>query len=358
MSEENAKMSSDDFEKFVKKSLGEEISFGTLELGRWSMRNYALNKAMGGGVPSSRITTFVGESSSGKSTAGIKLAAEVASTHRKTGKPCEPSDENSCNVLFIDQEGSLLEGWAEVHGYHPNDFGNKVMSFKKGPDAIDTITAAINSGIFSLIVVDSIDTIICDEENDKSASDMVVGKKAIMMNRAFRSWTANLNCEGKKYDKWWQRPTMFCVNQIRHGIGTYAEESYPGGRGQYYYSSVFARMGKGKHDNDKKRGQEVNFGIYQGFIKKNKVEIPNAPFLFQMALRDLPNKGLGIGDIDNIPNIYSDAKPLMEKKDDGYHLFGHVFRIQKDLEDQMYSEPALEREIMQKVIQSLSNQVE
>lgn len=348
-------MGSDEFEKFISGTFKEGASYGTIENpGIWPLRNYALAKAMGGGAPSSKITTFVGESSSGKTTAAIKLAAEVGSTSWKTGKQCDPLSDESCNVLVIDQEGTLDESWCKMNGFHPNEGGNKVMSFREGSDAIDTITAAIRSGNFSLIVLDSIDTVVPAEENEKSAADLVVGKKAILLNRAFRSWTVNLTCESKKFDKWWRRPTMCCINQIRHGIGTYVEESYPGGRGQYYYSSLFVRMGKPGYDNSKDRKKQVKFGKYKGFVKKNKTNEPNTPFEFDMALSDLPELGLEISDIDNISALFKDAKAMLkESEGGGYELFGHKFRIKNDLLDRLRAEPEFEREIMFNVVNKI-----
>jgi len=350
---EDTLVTTDEFEKFVTKSFKNGVGVGTMpNEGRWNTRNYAINKAIGGGVPSSRITTIVGESSSGKTTATLKVAAEVASTHRETGERCDPMDTESCNVLFIDQEGHLDEAWAKIHGYHPNEGGNKVMSFPRGEDAIDTINAAIQSRLFSLIILDSIDLVVCQEENDKSASDLVVGKKAIMMNRAFRAWSVALVAEGKSMDKWWQRPTLMCTNQIRHGIGNMAPESYPGGRAQYYMSSIFIRMGKANYNNTSDRKKPLTHGIYKGYVKKNKTAEPNTPIQFDMILGDV--EGLGIGAIDNASAIYQDAKRFLISQDSGgYDFFGTNYRIKTDLQDYINSSEEAEIEVMNKIIANI-----
>jgi len=117
--EEKQRMKSSEFKNVISTEFSEGASYGTMENSSvWSTGNYALNKALGGGIPSSRISMFVGESSAGKSTAAIKLAAVVGSTSWETGKQCDPLSEESCNVLYIDQEGTLDESWAILNGYH------------------------------------------------------------------------------------------------------------------------------------------------------------------------------------------------------------------------------------------------
>lgn len=343
------------FLDLVKKQLGDDGYFGTPSIKSWSSGIYALDRALGGGFPSARISLVVGKESTFKSTIAAKLAGVVSHTNFETGKIMNPGSEGGCKVLYVDQEGTIDEDWCAKHNYFPQDNGNIVMATTTGNQAIDVINAALQSREFSLIVLDSIEALIPAKDLEKSSEDFVMGTKAKMNNDAFRRWTVSLQDAAHNIEKWWQRPTLLCVNQLRDAIGGMGPVPpvIPGGIGQKQAASIIIQMNTPKYSDD---GKLASIATVKGVVKKNKTYTPRAAIEFDMAVRDLPEKGLTMGQVDNITSVLKDvrANNLWEKKEDGlWHLFEYSVRTQAEFNGMMQADPEVEQNITRQVIKAL-----
>jgi len=343
-----------DFIDKIKKKLGDDCYVGSTPLSCWPTGIYAVDKALGGGFPSSQISLIVGKESTFKSTLAAKLAGRVSSTKYETGKLQSSKDKGGCKVLYLDQEGTLRPEYCNAHGYFPELNGNVVMSTATGNQAIDVINAAIQSREFSLIVLDSLEALIPGKDLEKSSEDFVMGTKAKMNNDAFRRWTVSLTDVRHTTDKWWQRPTLLVINQLRDAIGMGPLPAViPGGIGQKQAASVIIQMNTPKYADD---GKLASVATARGVVKKNKIYTPRAEIAFDMAVRDLPEQGLSLGQVDNITAVLQDVRKfnLWEKKDDGmWHLFNYSVRTQSEFKPLMQGDPEIEADITRQVVEAL-----
>ena len=343
-----------DFIKMVKKKYGDEVHTGTQTIDCWDTGIYALNTALGAGLPSGRISLLVGKESTGKSTISAKIAGKVNSTDWNTGKICEPGSPDACKVLYIDAEGTLDKNYCSKHNYFPERGGNAVISTTTGNQTVDILSAAIQSGEFSLIVLDSLEALIPFKDLEKSSEDFKVGSKAKLNNEAFRIWTVDIIEASRKAEKWWQRPTVIAINQLRDSISTTPmPPTIPGGIGQKQAATVIMQMNTPKYKDDGKLASIVNF---RGVVKKNKMATPRAAIDFEMAVKDLPELSMELGDVDNCTSIIKDVRKnnLWEKQDDGqWDLFGYKAGKQGDFLPMMREQPDVELDIMRKTIEAL-----
>jgi RecA/RadA recombinase len=348
MSERN-----DDFAERMKKQLGESLYMGTVEKKCWPTSIYDVDRALGGGLPAGAASLLAGPESAGKSTISAKIAGMVSRTNYDSGKLMKPRDKGGCRVLYVDQDNTLDREWCACHDYYPEENGNIVLATDTGNQAIDVINAAIQSKEFSLIILDHLELLIPHRDLEKSSEDASMGTAAKMNNDAYRRWTVSLINAKHNSEKWWQRPTLLVLNQLRDGIGSVPMPPVlPGGKGQKNGSSVIIQMGTPKYADDGKLASIVNF---KGVVKKNKVATPRAPISFEMAVQDLPERGLKKGQVDNITSVLQDVRKynMWEQKGKKWHLFEYEVDKQADFKDLMMSDPNIEQAITQKVIERL-----
>ena len=345
----------------LRKGIGDDLFLGTIPVKRWDTGIYALNKAIGGGIPAGRFTLLVGKESTGKSTIAAKLGGIVSSMNYETGELCESGAADACRVLYIDAEGTLDEEWCAHHNYYPDEDngaenGNRIMSTTTGNQTVDAVTTVINSGLYSLIILDSIEALVPYKDLEKSSEDFKTGTKAKMNNEAFRVWQVALTEANHPIpeDKWWQRTTVLCINQLREAISTVpAPPVIPGGRGQVQAASIVIQMNSPKYTDANKLGA---LGTFKGVTRKNKTFQPKVPFEYDMLLKS--DGVFEIGTVDNIRSIIQDVRRfgIWEKKEDGlWHLFDYTASKQSEFEEKMRSEPEVELDIMTKVIQYLKD---
>lgn len=346
-----------EFEKMMKKQYGKEVYFGAPPIECWPTSIYDLDRKLGGGLPAGRASLFVGKSSVGKTTCAKKIAGVVNSTDWETGERCEPATGNTCKVLYVDAEGTLDKEYARCHNYYPEQGGNVVMSTETGNQTVDAINFAIQSGEFSLIILDSLEALVPYRDLEKSSEDAVMGTKAKMNNDAYRRWTVALISASRKTDKWWQKPTLLVINQLRDSIGSVPmPPTIPGGIGQTNGSSVIVQFNNPKYSDDGKLASLVNF---KGVVKKNKVYTPRGGIDFFMAVKDLPEQGLKLGEVDNIASVVKDIRKynIWEKSENGWKLFDYEVEKQAEFSQIMKNDPVIEADITKKTIEWLKNNV-
>mgnify|MGYP003671008315 FL=1 len=339
----------------IKKELGNSVYTGTQQVHSWSSGIYSLNRGLGSGWAAGRMHLLVGKESTGKSTLTSKAAAQVNSTSRKTGLAAHPLHAETCNVLYLDAEGTLDIDWCEHHGYHPNSNGNIVMSTDTGDQLIDVTTSAIQSSNFSMIIVDSTEALVPGKDLEKASEDTLVGTKAKMMNKAYRVWQVAMNEASRNAESWYVRPTLIVINQLRDAIGGFMPmpPTIPGGIGQRQFSTSIVQMNSPKYSED---GKEPTKGTFKGVVKKNKVGTPRMGFEFEMGLSGLGD--LAIGEVDNIRGILKDVRSrglwTPSEAGKGWSLFGETLPKQSDFEMKMRSEPDYELEVMRSTIEAIT----
>jgi len=196
-------------------------------------RSFMLNYACSGGIPVGRISMFYGPSSTGKTFTALDCVGQAQKYCSKCWTPkagiydpiqkkyikegCECGENRETQIAYYDIENSWDEEWSRNAA--KIDTTRESLHFSNPSfteQCIDTIDALIRSGDIDLIVVDSLAALSPSEEVKKSTEESVVGKQALLVNRAWRVWNsayAQLENEGKK------KPTMIVINQERLKIG-------------------------------------------------------------------------------------------------------------------------------------------
>ena len=168
-----------------------------------------------GGYPKGRIIEIYGPESSGKTTLALTAVAEAQS---KGGI-----------AAYIDAENSIDPEYAKNLGVNIDDL---ILSQPdSGEEALEIVESLASSGVFSLIVVDSVAALVPKAELDGAMIDSNVGLQARMMSKAMRKITGVLsknNC------------TVIFINQLRDKVGVIygSNETTTGGRALKFFASV------------------------------------------------------------------------------------------------------------------------
>ena len=168
-----------------------------------------------GGYPKGRIIEIYGPESSGKTTLALTAVSEAQS---KGGI-----------AAYIDAENSIDPEYAKNLGVNIDDL---ILSQPdSGEEALEIVESLASSGVFSLIVVDSVAALVPKAELDGAMIDSSVGLQARMMSKAMRKITGVLsknNC------------TVIFINQLRDKVGVIygSNETTTGGRALKFFASV------------------------------------------------------------------------------------------------------------------------
>ena len=208
-----------------------------------------LNHILGvGGLPTGRIVEIYGNEGSGKTTLSLHVIAEA----HKLGHVC----------AFIDAEHALNLQYAQKIGVDLSKLA--ISQPNHGEQALSITEELINSGLFKVIVVDSVAALIPQAELESSMDTSSVGQQARLMSKALRK----LVCAVAQ-----KKVLLIFINQIRLKIGVMFgnPETTTGGVGLKFFSSVRLEVSKGSviKLQDTIKGQEVRVKVI-----KNKCAPP------------------------------------------------------------------------------------
>ena len=290
---------------------------------------FALDLAMGGGIPLNRMSMFYGPEGSLKS---LLAQLVVAQAQRKYPKHVP---------VYIDVEGTLTEERAETLGV---DLSRWVpLSPDSAEEAISMADKFIRATDVSVVIVDSLAAMLTQRESSMDDDKDNVGGNSIAIGRLYRKTAQGLG-EARREG----RPaTLLCINQIRNKIGGYGNpESVPGGNAIKFGSSMSVRVyAKDLVDKDISKDLPA-FKEANAIIKKEKVPIVNKNAQFMIALLDNDKFNLKVGQAYDVNTILSYLKgyDLLVSGDKGFDLTwadtGEVehFRVQKTLKEKIISD--------------------
>lgn len=201
-----------------------------------------------GGYPKGRIVEIYGPESSGKTTLALTAVAEV---QKKGGL-----------AAYIDAENSIDPDYAKNLGVNIDDL---ILSQPdSGEEALEIVETLARSGVFSLIVVDSVAALVPQAELDGQMIDSSVGLQARMMSKAMRKITGLLNKNNC---------TVIFINQLREKVGVIygSNETTTGGRALKFFSSVRIDIRRSEAIKD---GQNLIGNVANIKVVKNKVAAP------------------------------------------------------------------------------------
>lgn len=212
----------------------------------------SLDNALGiGGFPRGRIMEIYSESSVGKSS----LMLSVVSEAQKLGK-----------VAYLDSEFSLSESHSRKLGVDTNPNNLIVVQNECAQDNFDIIETLVETGEFSLIVVDSVASLVPREEINGEFGDSVMGKMGWLMSQAMRKLVGSVAKSNT---------CLVFLNQMRSKVGVVfgSPDVTTGGKALPFYASIRIQLKKTNADLIKK-GEEVIGHVIHAKIVKNKLAAP------------------------------------------------------------------------------------
>jgi len=282
-----------------------------------------------GGIPLGTMTEIFGPSSGGKTMMSYSI---IGNAIRKFKKPC----------AIIDMETSFNDTWAMTLGVNLelDKSGRNYKWLDKiyppngtGDEAVDILEDAVKSGVYSVIVVDSVDALTPVEEMEGKTEDVKKrpGLKAKLLAVAMRK----LNPWVKKTNT-----AVVFINQIRDNIGVMwgDPETTPGGLALKFYCSVRLRVNRvGKQITDPESGEIVGHTVN---VKTKKTRF-GAPFR-EAEFNLLYYRGLDrFGEIYNLGKKYG----VIKQSGSNFVYDGTNLGNKENLREEMKKDPLLVKEL-------------
>jgi recombination protein RecA len=172
-----------------------------------STGSLTLDQALGcGGVIVGRLVEIWGPGGVGKSTLSTIIAANHQIQYPKR------------LVGWINVERTFDEDWATDHGMIMRR--TRLYNPETSQDVGDAAQKMVRSGLFSIVVIDSIGGMIGKAEMEKDAEDAVVAETARVVTRMVKQqavWADD------------NKTTVLLINQVRSQIGSYGGGNTTGG---------------------------------------------------------------------------------------------------------------------------------
>lgn len=306
---------------------------------------FSFDLATGGGIPLQRISLLYGKEDSMKTSIALKL---IASAQRIFPKK---------TAVFVDVEGVFNETWAAILGV---DLDALVLIRPDNAEqVVDMVEGVLNTEDLSIVVIDSLAALVTQHELDKSAEDAIVGRTGIVVNKLYRKVTQALG----KCRRDGREPTLLVLNQIRFKIGGMGNpEVLPGGPSFAFGSSMTLRFyGKDVMEAAVSKTlpayKEVNL-----IVKKHKVPILSKAAVMQIALQQIPEYGLSVGEAYDWNTLVSYLKSMQllthvdKKKWQLVHPgTGEIedFKKQDDLKQKVYTDPKYGQDLKSALIAAM-----
>lgn len=188
----------------------------------FSTGSLAIDEALGGGYAVGRIVEMFADSSCGKTSLCLHAVAQIQQSGGK--------------VAYLDTENAMDVTYAKALGV---DVDNLIFSQPDSAEAtLQILLDLLDTGQFSLIVVDSVASMVPSKVFEADAGDATIGLLARIMSQEMpkvANKALNNNC------------TVIFINQIRDKVGGYGGGvTTPGGKALPFYASQRLHLFKGQ----------------------------------------------------------------------------------------------------------------
>jgi recombination protein RecA len=287
-----------------------------------------------GGIPRGRIIEVYGPESAGKTTECLHIIGQEQRFQTS------PFGENKL-CAFVDAEHALDVGYASILGV---DVDNLAISQPdSGEQALTTVETLIDTGVISLVVVDSVAALVPQAELDGEMGDSNMGLHARLMSQAMRKLRGKANKKGV---------TVIFINQVREKIGVvYGNpEVTTGGRALKFFASVRIEVRRVTGDAGKIMDGKELIGHWMKLkIVKNKVGAPfrecQLPLLYAAGIdtgTDTVDYAVSKGIVDKAGAWYSYKGERLgqgiENAGQGAKESGLLVKIQQELKELIQAE--------------------
>lgn len=269
-------------------SLGADPQIIDEQRERLSTGLYELDHCMGGGLVRGVMHEIWGPEASSKTTLALQIIKE-----------CQL---NGGKAFYLDAEHSLNIEYAKKIGVNINELIISQPDF--GEQGLDITQVVAESGVFDIIVIDSVTGLVPKAEIDGDFTDVNMGAHPRLMSKMCRVLTPIINK---------QNIYLVLINQVRHKIGVFfgSPETTTGGNAIKFYSGMRMRVSASKEDDttvDSVRIIKVDF-------KKQKWGTP----FKTTELRLILGEGYDIG-YDRL--MFGVNRGFIKQNSSAYHIDG------------------------------------
>ena len=229
-----------------------------------------VDRALGGGIQKGQMCCLRGAKSTGKSLVSLTIARNVI--------------ESGGNVAYFDTENKISQKAILRMGlgkYLNNQFQFLTIDTQK--DAIDIILQMIDSGVFQLVVVDSINGLYTEEQAERDIHD-------------------ESKVGGYQSKVWSEYLPMLTQHAARDNLQSMygSTETYSGGKAIEHFATTILRFGSNKKGNDVVNGSIVRQGITIRIDKNNQGSLPDAPIECALYIGSDPSQRWGVDELDGV----------------------------------------------------------
>jgi len=254
-----------------------------------------VDRILGGGIPTKRITEISGPWSVGKTSLALSLVAQAQSE----GREC----------IWVDAEWAWDSEYAKKLGVDTDELG--LLQTRAAEDSLDELLEYVEKGKNTLIVIDAVGALHPREEAEKDSGSRTIGAQSSLVARFCRKIVPML---------WLNNNALVVLNHEYTPIeanGGRPSVKTSGGKKLEYHKSVWIRLsrngnnlaqGKNKDDTPHIIGCQV-----QVEIKKNKLaDTERSKCVLEMyfgngfsSKSDLLEQALEKGVIEKLGNTYA-----------------------------------------------------
>lgn len=187
-----------------------------------STGSLVLDHAIGaGGLVEGRIVESWGVDDIGKTTFALLAAVEAQKKH--------PDKQ----VGYIDMESKFDWPWAIAHGINREQF--YIHPPDDAEDVADAVKEMVRSGLFSMVIVDSIGAMIPKEEIAKQSDEKTMGLQAKIVTRMVHVNSVECRKTGT---------ILYLINQVRANLSYGADTTTGGGHALKHSSTLKFKLRK------------------------------------------------------------------------------------------------------------------
>lgn len=292
-----------------------------------------------GGIPTGRIGEIWGPEHAGKTTACILMAREFQRAY--------PDKK----VAWVDMEQTFDPKWATSLGLDVKAMWRPTV--KTAEDVADSVKRLVESGLCSLVILDSVGGMIARMEYQKESDEATVGLVPKIVTRMVKQVSPMAKSNGT---------AVIVVNQVRAQIGGYGpDETTGGGWALKHVTSWRLQVKRGSVPHTVTRdGKQVPVGHEMAIkVQKNKM----GPYgqVASVWLHNVETDKYGPVGVDLIQETYDHAKRqrLFGDKGGGYHTMpdGSEIRGEEKVIEALRENEAWVEELRGKVLASLSGKI-
>ena len=326
---------------------------------------FAVDFAIGGGLPLHGTSCLWGGESSGKSSLCLSCMAAAGNLCWRCFNHIELC---SCSLsplrmkaAWEDVEGTLDRGWASDVGNDPDKY--VVVLAESGEQYVNIADSILKADDLGLLVIDSLGMLTPLAELEGDAEDQFIGLQSRLITRMIRKLKTRLILERKR-----GHPCLVLfTNQMRSKIGVMfgSPETMSGGHSARHDFSLLLRcsqkaLQKNERDRYLAASREKQCAVRHAFsIRKQKVMTLAGTGEYVRVIEPIPDLELSAGDVDDTHTLMKYAREygVVKKEGKDWMYFSHKARVLDNVSNLWKTNPVQKFRASAEVLKRAKKQV-